>query len=140
MRSHPHRGLAPLLRYKRTSRARALVEALLLTILDLQGAMRAAQLPHLTAIQGIVTTSTGVVPAPLISPLSRGQKDNGDKIHIKEDDAYRKQTQRIVTLLGGLGGSALQAFSFDDVVGYTEVLSSIARTLVPASLTPAPEA
>src|SRR5438552_1751723 len=55
---------------ERQHRASLLLESILYTFIELNGAMRSSQLPHLVALEGVLTTSTGVMPAPLISPLN----------------------------------------------------------------------
>src|SRR5260370_18413355 len=77
---------------ERQRRASLLLESLLYTFVELNGAMRSTQLPHLVALEGIITTSTSVVPAPLVSPLMGGDDD---------DLGYRKQIQGIVNALNG---------------------------------------
>src|SRR5206468_10569392 len=66
---------------ERQHRASLLLESILYTFIELNGAMRSSQLPHLVALEGVLTTSTGVIPAPLISPLIGGD----------DSDMYRKQ-------------------------------------------------
>src|SRR5713226_1667524 len=77
---------------ERELRATLLLESLLHTFLELNGAMRSTQLPHLVALEGAITTSTGVTPAPLVSPLMGGGDDR---------DSYRKQLDGIVAALNG---------------------------------------
>lgn len=54
----------------RQARYTALLESVLYTFVQLNGAMRSAQLPHLVAFEGVLTYSTGVIPAPTVSPLN----------------------------------------------------------------------
>ena len=70
----------------RAARARALIQSVMHTFLELNGAMRTTQLPHLVALEGTVTwSSSGAVPAPMVSPLAGGRDDLM---------AYRTQAQR----------------------------------------------
>lgn len=48
----------------------ALLESILYTFVEMNGAMRNTQLPHLVALDGVVSVSYGVAPAPMISPLT----------------------------------------------------------------------
>lgn len=80
---------------ERQKRGAALLESLLHTFVQLNGAMRSAQLPHLVALEGALAYSTTVLPAPLVSPLA---------------DNYRMEMQRIGQALGGGKGVAVQQF------------------------------
>ncbi len=91
---------------ERQLRASLLLESLLHTFIELNGAMRSTQLPHLVALEGVITTSTGVIPAPLVSPLMG-----------REDDrfAYREQAAGIVTALNGHGEEIVKLQTFDTI-------------------------
>lgn len=54
---------------QRERRARALLESVLYTYMQPNGAMRSAQAPHLVEFSGVLSYSTGPVPAPTVSPL-----------------------------------------------------------------------
>ncbi|RLC83524.1 MAG: DevR family CRISPR-associated autoregulator, partial [Chloroflexi bacterium] len=54
----------------RQARYRALLESILYTFVQPKGAMRAAQLPHIVAFEGVVLYTTSVLPAPTVSPLN----------------------------------------------------------------------
>lgn len=60
---------------QRERRARALLESVLYTFMQPNGAMRSAQAPHLVDFSGVLSYSTGPVPAPTVSPL----KDDYDQ-------------------------------------------------------------
>ena len=81
---------------ERKQRGAALLESLLHTFVQLNGAMRSAQLPHLVALEGALAYSTTVLPAPLISPLS---------------ETYQSEMQRIGQSLGGGEGVVVQQFA-----------------------------
>jgi len=70
---------------QRARRATALLESLLHTFVQLNGAMRSTQLPHLVGVEGVLSYTTGVLPAPLISPLQ---------------PEYREQTEQVRQALG----------------------------------------
>lgn len=53
----------------RVQRANALLESILHTFVQLNGAMRSTQLPHLVHLEGVVSYTDSVLPAPLISPI-----------------------------------------------------------------------
>jgi CRISPR-associated protein Cst2 len=69
----------------------ALVESILYTFVEMNGAMRNTQMPHLVALDGVVSVSYGVAPAPTVSPLNEdfqkeieGTKDAINRLHDKE--------------------------------------------------------
>lgn len=55
----------------RQQRLAALIESLLYTFIQPNGAMRSTQNPHIVDVRGVLTYSTAAAPAPLISPLNR---------------------------------------------------------------------
>ncbi len=57
---------------ERQRRYTALLESLLYTFLEPNGAMRGTQNPHILNVEGVVTTSSSTTPAPTISPLTDG--------------------------------------------------------------------
>ena len=83
---------------EREKRAELLLESLLHSFIELNGAMRSTQLPHLVAMEGMITTSTGMIPAPLISPLIVGPDDDKEENEQKE---YQRQLEGIVQALNG---------------------------------------
>ncbi len=80
---------------ERTRRGAALLESLLHSFVQLNGAMRSSQLPHLVALEGALAYSTKVLPAPLISPVAHD---------------YAAQMQQIAGQLGGGDGVVVQQF------------------------------
>src|SRR6266704_1879887 len=84
---------------ERQRRAAVLLESLLYTFIELNGAMRSTQLPHLVALEGVLATSTSVVPAPLISPLIGGSDDR---------NTYRQQVKEITSAFNGSDGESVK--------------------------------
>lgn len=91
---------------ERQRRATFLLESLLHTFIELNGAMRSSQLPHLVALEGAITTSTGIIPAPLISPLIGGSENT---------TTYRSQLETIVNALNGKNAPTVALTPFDDI-------------------------
>ena len=81
---------------ERARRSAALLESVLHTFVQMNGAMRSAQLPHLVALEGALAYSTKMLPAPLVSPIT-------------ED--YADQMASIGKHLGGGSGVTVDAFS-----------------------------
>jgi CRISPR-associated protein Cst2 len=110
---------------ERQRRARILIQSMLHTFVELNGAMRATQLPHLVNLEGIIATSaTGAIPAPMVSPLAGGREDN---------EGYRKQVQQIATALDG-SGQAVRAETFTSLGQFAQHLRSLVDTTEPATL------
>lgn len=65
---------------EREARGKALLESILHTFVQLNGAMRSAQLPHLVRLEGALAYTTTMVPAPLISPLTPDYAAQMDQI------------------------------------------------------------
>lgn len=53
-----------------TTRQRAVIQALLATLIKPSGAQRNTQNPHIVHCQGVISTSTSYLPAPTVSPLA----------------------------------------------------------------------
>jgi CRISPR-associated protein Cst2 len=105
---------------ERQHRASVLLESLLYTFIELNGAMRSTQLPHLVEIKGVLTTSTGAVPAPLISPLIGGSEDH---------HTYRQQVKEIASALNGSAGESVKVQNFDTISDFATQM----RTLIDSS-------
>lgn len=100
----------------RQGRYRALIESLLFTFVEPNGAMRAAQLPHCVALEGVLSWTTAVLPAPMISPL------NPD---------YRLEVGRVAEALNGLYPEAVKVQSFDTLGDLAELMLNLANTTGP---------
>ncbi len=112
---------------QRTARARAVLQSVLHTFIELNGAMRTTQLPHLVNIEGIITTSaTGAIPAPLVSPL--GNDPLGD-----DEQYYHKEIRTITTALDA-GKGIVQATDFASLGDLATFMSNLAREMTPAQL------
>ena len=101
---------------QRLARHKALIESILYTFLQPNGAMRAAQLPHIVNAEGVVTYSTGVLPAPTISPLNPG---------------YRQEIDSISTALNRLHENSVTVRGFDSLSDLAAVMSDLATTTSP---------
>ncbi len=112
---------------ERQKRAALLLESLLHTFIELNGAMRSAQLPHLVALEGIITTSSGVLPAPLVSPLMEETQPTEEQ----KTPLYWRQTEEIVNALNGTKEPQVQAFTFDSISGFASRMRSLVDTVEP---------
>lgn len=75
----------------RQARYKALLESILYSFIQMNGAMRNTQLPHLVALHGVVAVSHGIAPAPTVSPINptfvgeiKGTRDVLNAIHGNE--------------------------------------------------------
>ena len=101
---------------ERTKRYKALIESLLCTFVEPNGAMRSAQNPHLVNFKGVVSLSSKILPAPTVSPLN---------------ECYREEIQRIADALNQIEAGAIERHEFDSLGHYAEVMANLANTTVP---------
>ena len=106
---------------ERVQRAKLLLESLLHTFIELNGAMRSSQLPHLVGLEGVITTSAGVLPAPLVSPLMSGENEQG----------YQSQTESIVTALNGTDTPTVQMQTFTSISEFATQMRTLIDTTTP---------
>jgi CRISPR-associated protein Cst2 len=104
---------------ERTKRARALLESVLYTFLQLDGAHRNTQAPHVVDFEGVITTSSSVAPAPAFSGLH---------------DDYREQISRIADTLNTLHDNAIRVYPFEGMDAFTQQMSTIIRSAEPYRL------
>lgn len=110
---------------QREARARALIQSVMHTFIELNGAMRTTQLPHLVALEGLVTwSSTNAVPAPLVSPLAGGRDDTM---------AYRTQAREIVSALNGSAQPVVSANEFSTLSEFAHLMRHIVDEATPAA-------
>lgn len=103
---------------ERRRRATALLQSVIHTFIELNGAMRATQLPHLVGLEGVVTWSgSGSTPAPLLSPLMND---------------YADETARVARALGDSTAIA----RFTSLGEFAETMRIRVDDTVPASLVP----
>lgn len=95
---------------ERQTRFRAIVEALLYTLVEPAGAMRNTQAPHILDVRGVLAASQDVVPAPTLSPLKEG---------------YRDEVVGLCDTLNGLRPNALTALTFDSLNEYAQQMSGV---------------
>ncbi len=104
-------------------RMSALLRGVAYSFLELNGAMRAAQLPHLVKLQGVISVSAGATLAPLVSPLAGGADD---------PDGYREQIEGLARALHPAGTSNGTApVRFDSVQQFADELLRLAREAAP---------
>jgi len=97
----------------RRTRYQALLESVLYTFVQPSGAMRATQLPHIVAIEGVLTYTIAVLPAPTVSPL------NPD---------YQAEIERVAEALNGLHPSAVAVRPFDTLGALAEEMRALSET------------
>lgn len=100
----------------RLARYRALLESVLYTFVEPNGAMRGTQHPHVAEFSGVLTISRAIVPAPVLSPLH-------------ED--YRSQLERVAGALNELKPGSVALYPFDSLGAFAELLGRIARETRP---------
>jgi len=100
----------------RQARYRALLESILYTFVQPKGAMRAAQLPHIVAFEGVVTYTTQVLPAPTVSPLNPG---------------FLEDIGHVAEVLNKLHPNAVHVAHFATLGEFAEVMQGLIETTAP---------
>lgn len=104
---------------ERARRYKAFAESILYTFVEPNGAMRGTQNPHILNFEGAVTISTQVVPAPLLSAL---------------DEGYREEVKRVASALNTLHPNAIAVHEFDSMGAFAEVMQKLIADSVPFTL------
>jgi CRISPR-associated protein Cst2 len=104
---------------QRTLRARALLESVLYTFMQPNGAMRSTQAPHLVDFVGVVSMSSAPVPAPTVSPLK---------------DDFRDEIERVRAAIDPITPGAVTVRRFDNLSGFAEIIASVIQQDTPYHL------
>jgi len=105
---------------QRTARARALLQSVLYTFLQPNGAQRNTQNPHVVDFDGIISLSYQPIPAPTISPIN---------------SAYREQIKGIAKALSPITGEDTIAFvEFNSLQEFAERMAEIIKDVMPYSV------
>jgi CRISPR-associated protein Cst2 len=104
---------------QRLARHKALLESVLYTFLEPNGAMRSTQNPHIVAFDGMVAASSRVVPAPTFSPLG------GD---------FTTELERVQVALESLRPGAVKLHRFRSLGEFAEVMTHLIQTTEPFKL------
>ena len=104
----------------RQTQYNALLESILYTFVEMNGAMRSTQMPHLVALDGVVSVSYGVAPAPTVSPLNNDFQ--------KEIEGTQKAINRLH------GDDVVQVLSFDNVSEFSDILSNLIIDTAPYTM------
>jgi CRISPR-associated protein Cst2 len=104
---------------QREQRYKALLESVLYTFVEPNGAMRSTQNPHILSFEGAVTVSTQVVPAPTLSPL---------------DDGYVDELKRVVAALNRVKNGAVTVHEFDSMGRFAEIMQGLIAETQPYTL------
>jgi CRISPR-associated protein Cst2 len=103
----------------RAARYRALLKSLLYTFLQPNGAMRAAQLPHIVAFEGVLSYTTQVLPAPTVSPLNAN---------------FAQDIAGVAKTLNAMQDGAVIVRDFDSLTAFADTVRELVETTVPYSL------
>jgi CRISPR-associated protein Cst2 len=103
----------------RAARYRALLKSLLYTFLQPNGAMRAAQLPHIVAFEGVLSYTTQVLPAPTVSPLNAN---------------FAQDIAGVAEALNTLQDGAVIVRDFDSLTAFANMIRELVETTAPYSL------
>lgn len=95
---------------ERKNRYKSFLESILYTFVEPNGAMRGTQNPHILGFEGVVTVSAQVVPAPMLSAL---------------DEGYREEVKRIAAALNAIHANAVTVHEFDSMGAFAEVMQKL---------------
>lgn len=114
---------------ERAARLRILLQSLLHTFVQPNGAMRNTQLPHMVEVEGVISVSHSILPAPTVSPLN-------------ED--FRPQIRGVAVALNSLAtslptsneqqedpGEAISLYEFNSLAEFAERMAMLANEAVP---------
>jgi CRISPR-associated protein Cst2 len=101
---------------ERGERYRALLKSALYTFVEPNGAMRGTQNPHILGFEGVVTTSRGPAPAPLLSALR---------------DGYAEELETLVATLNKVNDGVLGARRFATVAEFAAHMQEILNDTEP---------
>lgn len=103
----------------RNARYQALLESILYTFVEPNGAMRATQMPHIVGFEGVLTYTTTVLPAPTVSPL------NPD---------YAGEIEGIVEALDGLHPATTLCRRFGSLSAFAGIMRELVETTIPYAI------
>jgi CRISPR-associated protein Cst2 len=109
----------PLDEDERLARYKVFLESVLYTFVEPNGAMRNTQNPHIVTFEGVVTVSHEVMPAPALSPLS---------------DGYREEIAGVAEALSRGRNGALAVYPFDTMSRFADILQDIIASTRPYRL------
>ena len=104
---------------QRRARYRALLESILYAFIEPNGAMRGTQNPHIVDFQGVVAVSSGVAPAPTMSPIN---------------SHYREQLRGVQEALERMRPGAVALHEFDSLAQFSQVMTELVETTAPYTL------
>lgn len=103
----------------RLARHKALLESLIYTFVQPNGAMRSTQMPHLVNFRGAVTYTSQIVPAPAISSLNRD---------------FVVELEQVASELNQLRPGAVIVEKFETLAEFTKVMTRLINTTSPYRL------
>ncbi|MBI1880822.1 MAG: DevR family CRISPR-associated autoregulator [Chloroflexi bacterium] len=103
----------------RQARYKALLESLIYTFVEPNGAMRNTQLPHMVNFEGVVSYTTAILPAPTVSPLNEN---------------YREDIEGVSEALGKLHPEAITVKRFNSLAEYAGILQELIASSEPCQL------
>jgi CRISPR-associated protein Cst2 len=92
------------------TRYKAFLKSILYTFIKPKGAMRNTQNPHIVNFEGAVSISYSPMPAPTISPI---------------EDGYKEQIKKIAENLNRITSSSIEIKEFNDLGDFTNIMSDM---------------
>jgi CRISPR-associated protein Cst2 len=104
---------------ERSKRLHVLLESILYTFIEPNGAMRSTQNPHLVDFSGAITVSRDVVPAPCISPLK---------------SVYIDDIGKVAAAINSLRPGAIEVKKFASLGEFAEIMAELIHVAAPYAL------
>ncbi|MCB0181154.1 MAG: DevR family CRISPR-associated autoregulator [Anaerolineae bacterium] len=104
---------------ERLARYKALLESLIYTFVEPNGAMRNTQMPHMVNFEGVITYSTGPVPAPTISPLNSN---------------FKEDISEVAKALNSLHPNTVIVKPFESLADFTQIMQQLIKETAPYQL------
>ncbi|MEM7537533.1 MAG: DevR family CRISPR-associated autoregulator [Chloroflexota bacterium] len=104
---------------ERAVRLKTLLESVLYTFIEPAGAMRSTQNPHIVNLNGVITVSHNVIPAPCISPLKESFVDDINKVS---------------SAFNGLRPDAIKVIRFSSIGEFASELAGLIPLATPYTL------
>lgn len=101
---------------ERKKRIQALLRSVLYAFIKPSGAHRNTQNPHMVDFEGVVSTSQSTVPAPTVSALNGG---------------YKQQIEEISANLNRISPDAITTYSFESAADFSRTMADLVEKVEP---------
>lgn len=104
---------------ERLKRHQSLLQSLMATFIQPNGAMRNTQMPHVVDFKGVISYTTAILPAPSVSPLN---------------EKYDEQCEQIAEAFKMFGEKAVVVKRFNSMAKFASEMQTLIKTTSPYRL------